>query len=116
MMEDDDKIRDLTVYQMEQFLARKRPPEEIRDQLDMGYKKEGQEIIIFDIRPYYKDPSVKLELPFARTKYVKARNIWKVYWKRASGKWELYEPMPEVNSLSTFLALVEEDEYGCFFG
>jgi len=31
-------------------------------------------------------------------------------------KWHRYDPDPEVKSIEEFLALVEKDEYGCFFG
>ena len=38
------------------------------------------------------------------------------FWQRADLKWHGYEPRPEVARLEQFLALVEEDEYACFFG
>jgi len=31
-------------------------------------------------------------------------------------KWHSYDPMPQVGSLEKFLALVEEDQHGCFYG
>ncbi|MFZ5430428.1 MAG: DUF3024 domain-containing protein [Bacteroidota bacterium] len=34
--------------------------------------------------------------PIAKARFIASRNIWKVYWMRASGKWETYKPEPEV--------------------
>lgn len=36
---------------MENFISRKRPHEQIRNQLDIGNKIEDQSIIIFEFRP-----------------------------------------------------------------
>lgn len=33
---------------------------------------------------------------------------------RASGKWELYEPLPKSTHLDKILKATEEDKYGCF--
>lgn len=44
------------------------------------------------------------------------QSIRKVCWLRADLKWHRYAPVPEVGTLEEFLAVVEEDEYGCFWG
>ncbi|MCO5233361.1 MAG: DUF3024 domain-containing protein [Chitinophagales bacterium] len=101
---------------MENFLSRKRPPEHIRNQLDIGYKIEDQSIIVFEIRPQWNKPEVIREHPFAKTTFVKAKNHWKVFWKRADLQWHSYPPQPTVKSLIEFTQLVEEDKHHCFFG
>ena len=35
---------------------------------------------------------------------------------RSDLKWHGYEPNPEVDDLSDFLSIIEEDKYGCFWG
>ena len=42
--------------------------------------------------------------------------MWKVYWLRADLRWHRYDPDAEVASLDEFLAIVDRDEYACFFG
>jgi hypothetical protein len=37
--------------EMERYLIDSRPPEEIRNQVDLNYKIEQQSIIVFEIRP-----------------------------------------------------------------
>ena len=101
---------------IQQFIQEKRPPEEIRDKLDLGYSFENQVLIIFEIRPNWMNKKEKIQSPFAKSRFIKSRGIWKIYWRRASGKWELYAPNPEVKNISKVLQIIDEDAYGCFKG
>lgn len=97
-------------------MARRRPPQHIRDQLDIGYRIEGQSIEIFEIRPDWRDGSVRRESPVAKATFVRIKGIWKVFWMRADQKWHSYEPKAQVNTLKEFLGAVDRDAHGCFFG
>jgi hypothetical protein len=101
---------------MENFLERKRPSKEIRNQLDIGYKLEDQSIILFEIRPKWNKPDVICEYPFAKATFVKKTSIWKVYWMKADLKWHSYPAQQTVKNLKDFTKLVEEDKHHCFFG
>jgi len=101
---------------MEEFLKTRRPPPEIRDRVDIAYRIEGQSVVVFSIRPMWNDFSRKIEIPVAKTTYVKTLGRWKVYWQRADLKWHGYKPHPEVLSFESFLRIVAEDEYSCFWG
>jgi hypothetical protein len=101
---------------MEDFLARRRPPVEIRDRLDLGYRIEGQSVIIHSIRPDSRDASRKIEEAAAKASYVRKTNRWKIYWMRADMKWHAYPPYPEAVLFEEFLAVVDEDEKCCFCG
>jgi hypothetical protein len=102
--------------QIEAFLETRRPKPEIRDQLDLGYRIEQQSVFLFTIRPQFGNPSEKTESPVAKTTYVRSRQHWKVYWMRRNFKWYRYDPKPTVPSLNAFFEVVDEDEYGCFWG
>ncbi len=101
---------------MENAVENNRPPEDIRDELDLGYKIEDQSIILFDIRPRFDNPSIIMEYPFAKATFVKAKNEWKIFWLRASGKWDSYGPQPTVKKLKEFTEIVFEDKHFCFKG
>ena len=45
------------VAAMSDFMAKRRPPPDIRDKLDLAYRIEGQSVVIFEIRPFWRDPS-----------------------------------------------------------
>lgn len=98
------------------FLAKRRPPAHIRPQLDLGYDLSGQSVELVEIRPQWDNPKIIHRRPFAKATFVKTQNVWKVYWQRANLKWHGYEPVPTVPTIEKFLAVVDADEYGCFFG
>jgi len=101
---------------MENFIDKIRPEEAIRSKVDISYKIDNQSIVIFEIRPFFRDPDRKIKSPVAKTTFVKAKNHWKVFWLRANLKWYPYDPEPTVKTLEQFVSLVEEDKYGCFWG
>jgi Protein of unknown function (DUF3024) len=98
------------------YIERHRPPAHLRNQLDLACRISDQSIEIFEIRPLWDKPEQKIEEMVAKTTFVKKSGLWKVYWQRADMKWHSYKPKPEVHSLEEFLALVEKDEHGCFYG
>ena len=98
------------------FIERRRPPPAIRSQLDLGYRVADQSVELFEIRPQWDRPEIKRESAFAKATFVRTRGIWRVFWMRADLKWHGYDPAPEVASIDEFLAVVDKDEYACFFG
>lgn len=101
---------------MAPFLNRRRPPEEIRDEVDLNYRIEEQSVIIFEIRSTMTDRSEKIESPVSKATYVRTKDHWRVFWMQSDLKWHRYEPAPTADTLREVLDLVEADEYGCFWG
>lgn len=101
---------------MADFMAKRRPPESIRDQVDLAWRIEGQSVVIYTIRPAWRDESRKIEEPVGRATFVRTKNRWRIYWMRADLKWHAYPPRPEVVFFDEYLAVVNEDEHGCFWG
>ena len=98
------------------FVEKHRPSPEIREQMDLSYRLKGQSIEIFEIRPYWNNPLEEIENPVAKMTYVKSKKIWKLFWQRADLKWHGYEPYPLGKTLEECLAVIEKDEYACFWG
>lgn len=98
------------------FIEKRRPPPPIRPKLDFGFRISGQSVEIFEIRPQWDNPAIKRESPCAKTTFVRTQNIWKIYWMRADLKWHGYEPDARLASIEDALAVIWQDEYGCFFG
>lgn len=111
---------DLTLKRMESTVAayvqKRRPPAHVRPQLDIGFRIAGHSVEIFEIRPAWKRPHEILERPVAKATFVKARDVWKVFWQRADLKWHSYAPVPTVGSIEKFLELLDADPHGCFWG
>jgi hypothetical protein len=89
---------------------------EIRKDLDYGYSYNERAIEIFEIRPQYNNHKVIHHYPFAKIRRIKSQNIWKLYWMRASGKWELYDPYPQDTSFEKLIDIIRKDAHACFFG
>jgi hypothetical protein len=98
------------------FIERRRPPPHIRDQIDLSFRIRGQSVEILEVRPHWHNKTQMLERSIAKTTYNKSKRHWEVFWQMADLKWHRYEPHPEVKSIEDFLAIVEHDECGCFFG
>jgi hypothetical protein len=98
------------------YLEKRWPPVEIRNELDLGFRIIGQSIEIFEIRPAWRQPGVRIEHSVAKATYVKSSKVWKIYWKRADLKWHGYQPAPQVKTIEEFIAVVDKDEFGCFYG
>lgn len=100
----------------DELLDKRRPPVELRDQVDIGFKIEKQSVIIFEIRPSWRNPDQKTERMLAKATFISSQKIWKIYWQRADLKWHSYEPLSKTDKFEDFLAAVDEDKFGCFWG
>ena len=98
------------------YLDTRRLPPHMRKELDLGFRQTGQSIELFELRPQWRNPDKIIENAIAKTTFVKTRKEWRIYWQRADLKWHRYDPVPAVKSLEEFIEVVENDEYGCFYG
>ncbi|MDO8532506.1 MAG: DUF3024 domain-containing protein, partial [Dehalococcoidia bacterium] len=55
----------------------------------------GYVVEFFEIRPDWQDASIIRHHPYAKIRFVKNQQVWKLYWRRASEKYESYRPFPE---------------------
>jgi hypothetical protein len=101
---------------LRRFLAKRRPPPEIRNQVDLAYRIDGLSLELFELRRRFLRPEEVAEHPIAKATYVRKANVWNVFWMRPDLKWHRYEPTPQVASVDDFLLLVDRDPHACFFG
>jgi hypothetical protein len=102
--------------QIKAFVETRRPPEEARSQVDVGYTFDNNLIEILEIRPQWNDASIINKIPLAKANYIKSKKVWKIYWIDANLKWLSYKPNPEVRTVLEFLKVLEEDSHNCFWG
>ena len=96
--------------------CRKLVPPEHRNKLRYDIRIKGHNVFLFEDRPRWDNPDEWLALDFAKLRYIRSQNMWKLYWKRASGKWELCEPKGEAKNLKKLVDEIKQDRFGCFFG
>ena len=87
-----------------------------RDQLYIDFRLEDQVLYLFEVRPKWDDPDIKIEIMVARLRYIKKEAVWELYWQRQNMKWCLYEPNGISSELTSLLMQVADDQYGCFWG
>ncbi|UBM61326.1 DUF3024 domain-containing protein [Candidatus Sulfidibacterium hydrothermale] len=90
--------------------------QEIRTQLDFGYSYDGKIVEIYEIRPLWNNPAETQNIPFVKIRFYKSKQLWNLYWMRASGKWELYKPFSKSTCIDKIIGVIREDKHGCFFG
>lgn len=98
------------------FWSKRRPPLRLRELMREGQRIEGQSIELFFVRPVYNDPTRHTEESIAKLTYLRSSRAWRIFWKRADGKWHRYPPCPESASLGEALKIVDQDANCCFFG
>ena len=98
------------------YIDGRRPPPHVRNELDLGYRIRNQSVELFETRPAWQRPGEYIEHSIAKATFVKADRRWKIYWLRKDLRWHRYEPDPSVSTIEEFLAVVEQDQFGCFYG
>lgn len=99
-----------------EFMEKRRPPLEVRPKLDLAWKIEGWSVVIFLLRPFWRDPAKINEEMVAKATWQPGTARWRILWQRADLKWHGYEPHPEAMLFEEFLQIVDEDEHCCFWG
>ena len=72
--------------------------------------------MIVEVRVVGDDPSRWMEHGIAKLKFNRKLGEWKLFWLRASLKWERYEPLAASRELAVLVREIDRDPYGCFFG
>ena len=98
------------------FIEKRRPPEHIREQVDLRGELVKSEVILSEVRAPWDGIGGKIVAPFAKVKWIGSRKQWEIYWQRANMKWNKYKPSRSIGSLGDALAEIDADPFGCFFG
>lgn len=98
------------------FWSRRRPPLHLRNEVREGQRFTGQSIELFIARPAFERPGEFIEESIAKIRYVRTSTVWEIFWKRADLKWHRYPTIPEADSLTDALRIIDEDANCCFFG
>lgn len=97
-------------------LCERRAPVEFKDKIRLRYEIQNHNVFIREARPDWRNPLEWIESDVAKLRYLRVSDEWRLYWKRASGKWWLYEPYSRSRTLSAMVSEIDSDSDGCFFG
>jgi hypothetical protein len=96
--------------------CRRRSPVHARHQVRTEYRVKGQDVLIIEVRTVWDDPTRWMEHGIAKIRFNRAANEWRLFWQRASLKWQAYEPLAKSRELSVLVEEIDRDPNGCFFG
>lgn len=94
----------------------KRVPPAARSQRRVGYRIEGNAVILFEERPDFQPPHDWHETPIAKFGYVGTQRQWRLLCQHRDLRWHSYEALPAASSLAELLNEVDEDPAGIFWG
>ena len=114
-MNEEGRTINIFDKQVEDFIESIRPPADVRDKLDIGYRYENSTLMIFQIRLHQDPEAGKVQIPVAKTRFIKSRSVWVIYWMSGDGNWKKYEPNPEVNSIRDVFDELMEDRHQRFW-
>jgi len=96
--------------------CQRRIPNHVKDQIRLSYTIGNHQIVISEERSIRDGSSEWIVLEIAKLRYVRARDEWQLYWKRANGKWWPYEPQTGSRTLAALIKEIDLDSNGCCFG
>ena len=99
-----------------EFLERRRPPPRLRKDFDLSFRVKRRSVEIFEVRSHWTGKGKPTEHRIAKAMFMKHKQNWKVLREGPDLKWRSYEPHPEAQTIEEFLAIIQNDEHGCFFG
>jgi hypothetical protein len=97
-------------------LCERRVPDHVKHEIRLGYSISNHDVVIFEERSLRNQSSEWIKLDIAKLRYVRKRDEWQLYWKRASGKWWPYEAFTRSKTLAAMVKEIDLDSDGCFFG
>jgi hypothetical protein len=97
-------------------LCRRRCPPEFQDRVQMNYRIVRHDVIMYETQPGYRNPNEWVEHGVAKLRFVRAASEWRLFWLRASLRWQSYEPYPSSRDLKALVDEIDRDPHGCFFG
>ena len=102
---------DKNIQKIEEFF---KVPERVADKVENVAERVKGGYVLFETHPRWDgSPGPWTKSPVAKMIFHKPTKSWKLYWMRASGKWQLYG---EYRSLEEVLKVIDEDKDACFWG
>ncbi len=80
--------------------------------LPLSIAKQKQSYVVGHKRKHFKSDGEFIDEACKLT-FVKTSGLWKLYWKRADLKWQLYETYHSIEAVADE---INKDPKACFFG
>ena len=93
-----------------------RVPIAVRDKVVLQYRIRGNDVVLFEKRPFFRQPKRWIESPVAKFRYNKSATLWTLQWPDRNTKWHDYEHIDAAEDFEALLLEVDQDPTGIFWG
>jgi hypothetical protein len=91
-------------------------PLRVRDQLQLDFRFDGNNAILFERRPAWDGRKDWIESNVAKFRYFVGRAEWEVYWCDRNLRWRRYDLLAPSRRFTTLLTEVDSDPTCIFWG
>lgn len=100
---------------LSQFCETRIPPH-VRDQIELGFRFEGNVVYLFERRPNWRGSGEWTSMDIARFRYFVGRGEWVLYWSDRNQIWHRYDLIGDWLPFRRLLKEVDEDPTCIFWG
>ncbi len=93
-----------------------RVPIAVRDKVVLHYRIRSNDVVLFEKRPFFRQPDRWIESPVAKFRYTKSTSLWTLLWPDRNTKWHDYEHIDAAEDFNALLSEVDQDPTGIFWG
>ncbi len=93
-----------------------RIPAHIRDQLELRFRSDGNNVVLYERRPHWNRPDEWTESGVAKFRYFVGRQEWALYCRDRHERWHRYDLIDASLVFDDLLSEVDDDPTGIFWG
>jgi hypothetical protein len=94
----------------------KRVPAAARSEVRVGYRVDGNTVILYEERPAFRPPHDWKETAVAKFRYAGTQGEWRLYCQHRDLRWHAYQARPASSSFAKLLDEIDADPSGIFWG
>ena len=83
-----------------------RVPIAVRDKVVLQYRIHGHDVLLFEKRPFFRQPERWIENPIAKFRYTKSTSLWTLLWPDRNSKWQDFEHIDAAEDFNALWASV----------
>ena len=91
-------------------------PLHVRNQVRMGFRISGHDVIRFEERPEFRSPHEWRERPVAKFTFVQGRRLWRLFCRHRDLKCHAYHRVATAGEFEILLREVDADPTCVFWG
>jgi hypothetical protein len=93
-----------------------RVPVQIRSELEVRFRFDGNSVVLYERRPAWRRPGEWVEPVVAKFRYFVGRKEWVLYWRDRNQRWRRYDLIKPSPLFEELLSEVDSDPTGIFWG